>query len=458
MIDNAKALADASFYGDRRAVDMVEALVTAVAAAPAAAKQSTARAVAASYADVNNEYQRFTAGQIFGGMITSTASSMATAAKVRVAAPITALLTSSGGTATEVVAAAHGLQTGQQVTISGSSMAALNGTHPVSVLSVNNFVVGVPFSAPASGTALGDWFRSDQVTTAAASNPAGQTAATEAIRIQVTAYNDQRALNALALVKAAMLEAALKAVFDSALLPEGARGTAVETAAVNAGRQALAERVPRYAVPAGAPSTEYNNFVRSATYAASAQKAAQAVAAAMVEEKATNALAGEASIKGKALAAALRALDAEFSAAARSLQTFVRVDPGPVGGGFGAGKGDARLTVDLSGTPLGGAALTAVLVLPASHPTNPFRHRRHPDHTQGFDITRKLRFDFDAVDPGTGTPAGFGVDRLTGVYREEIFGLHKPLGPDPVNNPIGLRVEGRFTLHRISLIDTLNAR
>ena len=52
--------------------------------------------------------------------------------------------------------------------------------------------------------------------------------------------------------------------------------------------------------------------------------------------------------------------------------------------------------------------------------------------------------------------AGYGVDQVTGTYREEIFGLHKPLGPDPANSPIGLKTEGRFQLNRISFIDTLN--
>ena len=41
---------------------------------------------------------------------------------------------------------------------------------------------------------------------------------------------------------------------------------------------------------------------------------------------------------------------------------------------------------------------------------------------------------------------------------EEIFGLHKPLGPTPATAPIGLKTEGRFELNRISEIDVLNAR
>ena len=51
-----------------------------------------------------------------------------------------------------------------------------------------------------------------------------------------------------------------------------------------------------------------------------------------------------------------------------------------------------------------------------------------------------------------------GVDKITGTYREEILGLHKPLGPQPDTSPIGLKVEGTLELNRISLIDTLNAR
>jgi len=47
------------------------------------------------------------------------------------------------------------------------------------------------------------------------------------------------------------------------------------------------------------------------------------------------------------------------------------------------------------------------------------------------------------------------VASVTGVYREEIFGLHKPLG---ANKDIGLKAEGRFQLNRVSRIDTLNAQ
>jgi hypothetical protein len=461
--EEAKKVADDSFYNDRRASEMVEALVTALQAAAGetqANKTAVARATAAAYADTLNNYQRFIAGEIFGDMLTSTAASVALEAKPQVPAAIGTISGTVGSTTTRIFAIAHGLQTGNEVTIAGSSIPTLNGTHPVSVLSLDDFVVNIPYIVPVAGNPLGKWFRSDLMTTAAAQNPAGLAAEAEALRIQITAYSDQRAITAVRIVRQAIVDAALNAVFKAALLTPESREALVKADGLAAGRKALAEDVARYPLPDGAPSTDYTDFVRSSAYTGSAEKAARAVADAMVEEKATNILATEGSVKGKARAAAMRALDAEYSAAARSAQTFIRVETGAVGGGFGAGKGDPRLTADVGGDDqaLGGPAMMATLVLPASHPTNPFRHRRHPDHTFGFDITRKLRFDFDVADPSPNPKAGYGVDRLSGIYREEIFGLHKPLGPDPENNPIGIRMEGRFEIYRVSLIDALNAR
>ena len=64
------------------------------------------------------------------------------------------------------------------------------------------------------------------------------------------------------------------------------------------------------------------------------------------------------------------------------------------------------------------------------------------------------RIDFDGTTSNGLMRVGFGVDRVTGIFREEVSGLHKPLG---TNKDIGLKVEGAFRLDRISLIDTLNA-
>ena len=108
----------------------------------------------------------------------------------------------------------------------------------------------------------------------------------------------------------------------------------------------------------------------------------------------------------------------------------------------------------LTGTLGAGGALAGRIFLGANHPTNPFMHRRHTDHSTGYNITRELNIQFDAATSTNGLAlAGFGVEQLTGTYREEIFGLHKPLGP---NQDTGLITEGVISLNRISQVDTLN--
>ncbi|HUF64160.1 MAG TPA: hypothetical protein VMN36_18935 [Verrucomicrobiales bacterium] len=108
----------------------------------------------------------------------------------------------------------------------------------------------------------------------------------------------------------------------------------------------------------------------------------------------------------------------------------------------------------LNGELVKGGVLQGNIFLGAYHPTNPFRHRRHPSHRGGFDIARSLRLtvaepeggdDFDTTERG--------VDRLTGIYEEEVVGLHKPLGQA---GEFGLRTRGFFVLDRISRDATLN--
>ena len=85
--------------------------------------------------------------------------------------------------------------------------------------------------------------------------------------------------------------------------------------------------------------------------------------------------------------------------------------------------------------------------LPKDHPTNPYRHKYHPDHRSGFDITRQFTIEFDGApsDPFLAAP-GYGVDLLSGVYRETVTGLHK----------IPLHVEGTVELNRITTLGVLN--
>jgi hypothetical protein len=80
-------------------------------------------------------------------------------------------------------------------------------------------------------------------------------------------------------------------------------------------------------------------------------------------------------------------------------------------------------------------------------PTNPYRHKYHPDHGEGYDIIRVFSLQFDGMpsEPLKAAP-GYGVDRITGIYRESIAGLHK----------ITLKTEGAVTLNRISTVATLN--
>ena len=176
----------------------------------------------------------------------------------------------------------------------------------------------------------------------------------------------------------------------------------------------------------------------------------RSAASGAVAEKAINALYTTQSIQDAARTSAINALQSVYSAAARAVRTEL-----PLTGKFGPGNGDPRLTWDIKLAALGLPGLTGSILLPANHPTNPFRHRRHPDHAIGLDITRNLRLDFDGTTTTVPTRAGYGVDRVTGTYREDIFGLHKKLGPQ---QNLGLRVEGKFELNRISLVDTLNAR
>ncbi len=60
------------------------------------------------------------------------------------------------------------------------------------------------------------------------------------------------------------------------------------------------------------------------------------------------------------------------------------------------------------------------ITLAADHPTNPFRHKYHPDHATGFEITRSLGLRF--TQPMLNVN---GVDQLTGEYEETLVGLHK---------------------------------
>jgi len=287
--------------------------------------------------------------------------------------------------------------------------------------------------------------RSD-VLNAMRTTPAAGDAITAGLLAKVNRYNDTRSVDAID----AVLDAMATAAFDNRALPV----SEIKRLSNQIGRTELSDRVARYALAATAPTLDYNAFVQSAAYLNASAVAADSAAQAAIAERAADALFTQSSLYGAAKATARQALNSTYVAAAR-----VQCSELPLVGVFELGAGDPRLTATLAQpTDLGPAGLAGTLILPADHPTNPFRHRRHPDHTTGYDIRREIRFDIDEAPGGAVESAGYGVSRITGTYREEIFGLHKPLGPTPETAPIGLRTEGRFELNRISEIDVLNAR
>lgn len=111
-------------------------------------------------------------------------------------------------------------------------------------------------------------------------------------------------------------------------------------------------------------------------------------------------------------------------------------------------------TLPLTGSLAKGATLTGDIFLGAYHPTNPFRHRRNPAHRGGYDITRRLKLTCSAATDGEEfDTTDRGLDRLSGIYEEEVTGLHKPLGQ---SGEFGLKTKGTFVLDRISRDATLN--
>ena len=258
------------------------------------------------------------------------------------------------------------------------------------------------------------------------------------------APNDTRATGAV--------DAMLAAVVASAATGHGAgkAESIIQAEAIMAGQNALWLAQAQYPAAGDGPGNDYTAFVNSADYKGAAAKAAKAAVDAALLARVENPLNYAGNITALAKAAAVNALQSVYAAAARARRNEL-----PLSGVFAPGSGDARFTLELEGGEnLKSAGLSGVLELPANFATNPFRHRRHPDHTRGFDITRKLRFDFDAEDAeGFAPSVTRGVTVLGGIFREEIFGLHKPLGP---GKDIGLRTEGRFQLNRVSTIGSLN--
>jgi hypothetical protein len=113
--------------------------------------------------------------------------------------------------------------------------------------------------------------------------------------------------------------------------------------------------------------------------------------------------------------------------------------------------------LNLAGTFAIGQILTGTLNLPYDHPTNPFKHKYHPDHdnldarfdkpaVESFATTRAIRMEFAAVPPAGPAVPDFGFNEMGGVYRETVTGIHKN----------AIHLSGTFRLSRVSQISELN--
>ncbi len=76
-------------------------------------------------------------------------------------------------------------------------------------------------------------------------------------------------------------------------------------------------------------------------------------------------------------------------------------------------------------------------------PTNPFRHKFHPDHATGRPYSRAVTLNFKGA---TTTDTASGTRRLTGTYKEVIRTLVK----------YDIQLAGTVVLERVSPVATLN--
>ncbi|MEM7049880.1 MAG: hypothetical protein AAF604_09475 [Acidobacteriota bacterium] len=104
-----------------------------------------------------------------------------------------------------------------------------------------------------------------------------------------------------------------------------------------------------------------------------------------------------------------------------------------------------------------GGTVTTTLLLPSEFPTNPFRHKFHPDHDnkdlrfvefspEAYEVTRRMTFEFASTEPFDREVPEWGSELMGGTYRETLSGLHR--------NDIA--VEGTFLLRRASARALLN--
>jgi len=105
----------------------------------------------------------------------------------------------------------------------------------------------------------------------------------------------------------------------------------------------------------------------------------------------------------------------------------------------------------------GTGTLNASITLDKDYPTNPFKHKYHPDHdnigplgpvAEAYDVTRNIQLTFSSTDPSGAATPDYGTSVLAGAYGETFppLSLHKN----------GIAVSGNFRLRRVSLTARLN--
>jgi hypothetical protein len=113
--------------------------------------------------------------------------------------------------------------------------------------------------------------------------------------------------------------------------------------------------------------------------------------------------------------------------------------------------------LNLSGSFAIGQSLAGTMTLPHDHPTNPFKHKFHPDHDnlnvrfdgpaiEAYSTTRQIKLDLTASPPGGPVVPDFGYNEMGGAYAETITGIHKN----------AIHISGTFRLTRVSVIADLN--
>ncbi len=114
-------------------------------------------------------------------------------------------------------------------------------------------------------------------------------------------------------------------------------------------------------------------------------------------------------------------------------------------------------TLEMNGDFSPTGTLEATLTMDSNFPTNPFKHRYHPDHNnldeqflnpvqEAYEVTRRIRFVFSATDPEEKNEPDWGDSLLAGQYFEEISGLHRNT----------IYVAGTFRMRRVAGVPELN--